>query len=194
MKMLGILSGLLGAGLWAGCDSSSGAGNASAQPETAAVSPKGSVDVGGHPLSSPTTDPGTLTFEAELVKLVNDYRVSRGLSPLADSSEVSDAARAHSQHSVAHRFFAHTSPEGLSPGDRLSENGIAWTSVGENIAAGYATPQAVFEAWLASPSHRENIESDRWTHTGVGYAVDRSPSAEFPHTHLWTQDFLQAPE
>jgi uncharacterized protein YkwD len=94
---------------------------------------------------------------------------------------------------IVHGFFSHTSPEGLSPGDRLTRNGIAWSSVGENIAAGYATPQAVFDAWLASPGHRQNIESEQWTHTGVGYALDRAPSDDFPHTHLWTQAFVQAP-
>jgi uncharacterized protein YkwD len=195
MKTIAILAGLAAAALSAGCDSSSDAGKVSPSEETApASSEKASVDAGGHPLSAPTADPGTLTFETELIRLVNDYRASKGLPALVDSSTLRDSARANSQHMIVHEFFSHTSPEGLSPGDRITQNGIAWTSVGENIAAGYATPQAVFDAWLASPGHRQNIESERWTHTGVGYALDRAPSDDFPHTHLWTQDFVQAPQ
>jgi len=160
---------------------------------SAASSAKPVLDAGGHPLSAPTDDPGTLTFETELTRLVNDFRVSKGLNPLVDSPPMRDVARAHSRHMIVHRFFSHTSPEGLSPGDRLTLDGTAWTSVGEDIAAGYATPQAVFDAWLASPGHRANIESDQWTHTGAGYALDREPSDEFPHAHVWTQDFVRAP-
>jgi uncharacterized protein YkwD len=194
MKTIAILAGLAAGVLSAGCDASPDGGKVSPSEEAAlASSAKASVDAGGHPLSAPTSDPGTLTFEAEVIRLVNDYRASKGLTALVDSSAVRDSARANSQHMIVHGFFSHTSPEGLSLVDRLTENGIAWTSVGENIAAGYATPQAVFNAWLASPGHRQNIESEVWTHTGVGYALDRAPTDDFPHTHLWTQDFVQAP-
>ena len=195
MKTLALLAVLSAGGLSVGCGSPTDPGKVSPSVETAVdASVKASVDAGGHPLSATTDDPGTLTFEAELIRLVNDYRVAKGLNALIDSPALRAAARAHSQHMILHRFFAHASPEGLSPGDRLSMNGIAWTSVGENIAAGYATPQAVFDAWLASPGHRENIESDQWTHTGAGYALDRAPSDDFPHTHLWTQDFVRTPK
>lgn len=194
MRLIASLLGLGAAALLTGCGSPS-------DPEkpllSSGVSTKAgaaalSVDAGGHPLSSPTDDPGTLAFETEVTRLVNDYRVSIGLAPLADSTELRGTARAHSRHMILHRFFSHTSPEGLSPGDRLNANGIGWTTVGENIAADYATPQAVFDAWMASPGHRENIESDQWTHVGTGYALDASPSEEFPHGHVWTQNFLRA--
>lgn len=140
----------------------------------------------GHTLALPTTDPGTLTFEAELLRLANAHRVALGMNALVDSGALRDLARGHSRHMIEHRFFDHLTPEAGAPGDRLSEAGIDWTRVGENIATGYATPQAVFEAWLLSPPHRENLEGDSWTHAGVGYVQDRSPSAEFPQAHYWT--------
>lgn len=140
----------------------------------------------GHTLAQPTSDPGTLTFETELLRLVNAHRVARGLNALVDSSALRGLARGHSRHMIEHRFFDHAAPESWVPGDRLSEAGIDWTRVGENIATGYATPQAVFEAWLLSPSHRENLEGEAWTHAGPGYAQDAAPSAEFPQAHYWT--------
>lgn len=192
MKAFSILLALSGGAVWAGCGSPSdpepGSAAAGASAEKGAAE---AVDGGGHPLSATTDDSGTLMFESELIRRVNDYRVARGLNALVDSPSLRAAARAHSKHMVLHRFFSHASPEGYSPGDRLTLLGIPWTSVGENIAAGYATPQAVFDAWLASPGHRENIESEQWTHAGVGYGLDGAPSEEFPHAHFWTQNFVR---
>lgn len=191
-RFAGVLAAALAAALGVGCGRESD--SAFAADPAGAGSAKSRLDAGGHPLSLPTDDPGTLAFEGELTHLVNQHRASIGLAPLADAPELRGAARAHSSHMITHRFFAHASPEGLSPGDRLTLNGIEWSGVGENIAAGYATPQAVFDAWMASPAHRENIESDRWTRTGAGYALDRAPSDEFPHAHLWTQTFTGGAE
>jgi uncharacterized protein YkwD len=187
----GILAALIAGAALVGCGSDSDAAPVSVAVESSAGSAKTSVDAGGHPLSSATDDVGTMAFETELLRLVNEYRVSRGLAPLTDSGALRAAARAHSQHMALHGFFSHTSPEGLSPAERLTLVDIPWTSVGENIAAGYTTPQAVFDAWLASPGHRQNIESEAWTHAGVGYALDGSPTEESPHVHYWTQNFIR---
>lgn len=149
------------------------------------------LDNGGHPLLVPNSDPGVTVFESELLRLVNDYRLVLGLSPLIPSPRLGDAARAHSQHMIEHRFFSHSSPEGLTPGERLALASVVWSAVGENIASAYSTPQAVFEAWMASPKHRKNIESDLYTHAGVGYAQDPAPTAEFPDMHYWAMVFLK---
>ena len=50
---------------------------------------------------------------------------------------------------------------------------------------------AVFDAWMASPTHRARIEDERFTHTGVGYALDAHPSAEFADVHYWAMAFLK---
>ncbi len=145
----------------------------------------------GHTLLLPNDDPGVATFESELLRLVNDYRLSRGLSPLLDSSRLGNAARAHARHMIDHRFFAHATPEGFSPEERLSLAGVDWTSVGENIAEGYSTPQEVFDRWMGSPEHRANIESTRFTYASVGYALDPAPTAEWPQVHFWSMAFFR---
>ena len=149
------------------------------------------LDGNGHPLLLPNTDPGVAVFESELLRLVNDYRLVVGLSPLIPSTRLGDAARAHARHMIQHRFFSHASPEGLTPAERLALANVDWTAVGENIASGYSTPQAVFEAWMASPKHRANIESDRFTHAGAGYSLDGGPTGEFPDAHYWAMAFLR---
>jgi len=188
MRLLGAILATLTA---IGCGAESSESSSASPERDAAAALRTTTDDGGHPLSSLTEDPGTLAFESEVLRLVNDHRVSKGLSALTDSPALRATARAHSQHMAMHPFFGHASPEGLSAGDRLGLNGIAWGSVGENIAAGYETPQAAFDAWMGSPEHRTNIESIQWTHAGAGYALDGAPSEEFPHGHFWTLDFVR---
>ena len=155
------------------------------------ASDKPLLDENGHPLLVPNTDPGVAVFESELLRLVNDYRLVLGLAPLIPSARLSDAARAHSRHMIDHRFFSHESPEGFSPAVRLTLANVGWNAVGENIASGFSTPQAVFEAWMASPEHRANIESPRFTHAGAGYALDAAPTGDFPDVHYWAMAFLR---
>ena len=139
---------------------------------------------------SPAAEKTGVPAEHELLALVNAHRVALGLNALIGSEEVADAARAHSERMIEERFFGHRSPDGWTPGERLAAAGVAWDRAGENIAAGYDTPEAVFNAWIESPSHRDAIESDGWTHAGVGYAIDVEPTDAHPHVHYWTQDFV----
>jgi uncharacterized protein YkwD len=181
-----LLGGLLLAGMTA-CDAGGGA-SSGIDPSAPSVA---LADVDGHPLLLPNTDPGVTVFETELLRLVNDHRLLMGLSPLIPSTRLGDAARAHCRNMIDRRFFAHLSPEGLTPAERLTLADVDWTSVGENIAAGYSTPQAVFDAWLASPEHRANMESDAFTYAGVGYAQDANPTPDFPEVYFWAMAFLR---
>ena len=172
----------------AACDAG---GGAEGLDSAGAAADKSLVYDNGHPLSLPNSDPGVAVFESELLRLVNDHRLAKGLAALLPSTRLGDAARAHARHMIDHRFFAHAAPEGLTPGERLALANVDWSSVGENIASGYSTPQAVFEAWLASPDHRANIESDRFSYVGSGYALDAAPTDDFPQVHYWAMAFLR---
>ena len=59
--------------------------------------------------------------------------------------------------------------------------GITYRTAGENIAMGYATPQAVVNGWMNSPGHRANILNASFTRIGVGYVADGNH---------WTQMFI----
>src|SRR6187402_917194 len=115
--------------------------------------PGGAAPVGevsysnGHPVALSTTDEGILAVESELFRLTNEHRGSIGLPALAEDPQTRNVARAQSAHMVVHDFFSHTNPEGEGPGDRLSRAGVRWRSYGENIAAGYPSAAAAFQAW-----------------------------------------------
>jgi uncharacterized protein YkwD len=194
MRRLLIGIALATTGVLAACDAGTSSGTvvATAGIDASDVfSDKPILDANGHPILIPNTDPGVEYFETELLRLVNDYRLSRGLSALTPSPRLGDAARAHARHMIQHRFISHFSPEGLEPTDRLDQASIAWDIAAENVGSAYSTPQSMFEAWLRSPTHRANIDSDRFTYAGVGYALDGEPTNAFPEVHYWAMIFLR---
>ena len=43
------------------------------------------------------------------------------------------------------------------PADRIQAQGYSYSTWGENIAAGYASPESVVDGWMNSEGHRANI-------------------------------------
>jgi uncharacterized protein YkwD len=116
----------------------------------------------------PANEVPTEADVAGFVDLINTQRQSRGLAPLAWDPAAADVALAHSSDMATRGFFSHVNPDGASPFDRMSAAGIEYIRAGENIAFGFTSAQSVFEAWMASPGHRGNIENAAYTHHGVG--------------------------
>jgi len=106
---------------------------------------------------------GLFEQEAELVALANDARAKQGLAPLAVLDELTEGARAWSASMLRTNVLVHdnlTIPAGCN-------------GTGENIANGSASVNAaqdMFQRWMQSPGHRENILRPQFTHIGVGFA------------------------
>ena len=119
---------------------------------------------------------GNESFEQEVIRLVNEERISRGITPLAYSGSLTAAARAHNEDMISNDFFSHTGSDGSSPAQRACANGFLpypWGAcyVGENIAAGYLTPTDVMTAWMNSTGHRDNILNPAYREIGVGHNI-----------------------
>ncbi len=150
------------------------------------AAPKPSTSVTPEPSASPasTSNSGSAdneSFEQQVLALVNEQRAEIGLSPLTLSTELSNVARAKSQDMSDNNYFSHTSPSYGSPFEMLKAFGISYRTAGENIAMGYATPQAVMNAWMNSAGHRANILNASFTQIGIGYVADGN---------YWTQEFI----
>ncbi len=116
-------------------------------------------------------------FEASLLARANAHR-ARGAScgakgrfgpagPLGWNDALQAAALGHSQDMVARDFFSHTSSSGNTLPKRAETAGYAWRALGENIAAGPRTVEAVVDGWMASPGHCANIMNATFTEMGV---------------------------
>lgn len=135
----------------------------------------------GDVLNIPLTDSSVLSYEKEVVRLVNEIRVKNGLKELTHDWQLSRVARIKSQDMRDGGYFSHTSPTYGSPFQMMKSFGITYRSAGENIARGQQTPQAVVNAWMNSSGHRANILNSSFTHIGVGYVSNGK---------YWTQMFI----
>lgn len=135
----------------------------------------------GDIITIPAVDSAVTDYEQEVIRLVNEIRAENGLKALTYDWELSRVARYKSQDMKDNGYFSHTSPIYGSPFQMIRSFGISFRSAGENIARGYATPQAVVNGWMNSSGHRANILSASFTHIGVGYV---------PSGNYWTQMFI----
>ncbi|MDH7489356.1 MAG: CAP domain-containing protein [Anaerolineae bacterium] len=134
-------------------------------------------------------DASAATFAERVIELTNQERAKVGLPPLISDPALNAAALGHSRDMAEHDFFSHTGSDGSSAYSRILAAGYSpiWTC-GENIAAGYSSPEEVVAAWMNSAGHRANILSPYYHHIGVGYVYDAGNTFG-PYYHYWTQDF-----
>jgi uncharacterized YkwD family protein len=120
----------------------------------------------------PPVTPGYATnaFEQKVVQLVNIERQKVGHDPLANNLLLGKGARAKAVNMRDKGYFGHTSPTYGSPFKMMSTFGVKYSRAGENIAAGYKTPESVVAGWMKSAGHRANILSTRYGKIGIGYA------------------------
>lgn len=92
----------------------------------------------------------------EVLRLVNDQRAAVGLPKLTYRSDLQKAADIRAREIV--KSFSHTRPNGTSFDTVFKEIGVTnYKNLGENIATGYNSPEAVMNGWMNSEGHRANI-------------------------------------
>jgi hypothetical protein len=64
-------------------------------------------------------------------------------------------------------YFAHISPEGITPWQWFSDSGYSFVYAGENLAINFTESVDVESAWIASPSHHANLISEKFDETGI---------------------------
>jgi hypothetical protein len=105
----------------------------------------------------------------QLLQGTNAQRQAAGLSPLTLNSKLSDAAARKASDMIAKNYWAHNSPTGSTPWDFILGAGYRYVVAGENLAKNYTNSQGVVDAWMASPTHRDNIVKPGYKE--VGFAV-----------------------
>ncbi|MGI8911147.1 MAG: CAP domain-containing protein [Rubrobacteraceae bacterium] len=138
--------------------------------------------------------------EKKSLDLHNAKRKAKDLKPFCVNTLLTEAARDHARDMIDRDYFAHDSPEGETPSDRLERadyitREFSYWTVGENIAWGsgeLGAPDNIFEAWMDSDGHRHNILDEDFRQIGIGmsqgdfetrdgnvYAGSRMYAAEF---------------
>lgn len=113
----------------------------------------------------------TVTAE-ELVSLTNQERQSQGLNLLTVNPILNQAAQAKAADMIAHNYWSHTSPSGLTPWTFFKNVHYRYLYAGENLARDFLDAQSVVTAWMNSPTHRDNLLSSRYREIGIAVVQD----------------------
>jgi uncharacterized protein YkwD len=125
----------------------------------------------------------TDTFDQQILDLVNQERAKVGADSLKINEQLDQAADLHTQDQANMNTMSHNGSNGSTMGERIQNAGYQYSTVGENVAAGYLDAEAVVAAWMGSDGHRANILNDSFEELGVGYGVSDDG------TTYWTQNF-----
>src|SRR3989344_245548 len=117
-------------------------------------------------LTPATADLSTITVN-RIVQLTNAERKQEGLSELSINSKLAQAAQLKGEDMLAHDYFAHISPTGVTPWFWMAKTGYAYEVAGENLAIDFTEAEDVVAAWMASPSHHDNMLRADYLETGV---------------------------
>ena len=98
---------------------------------------------------------------------------------------LTQAAAGHALDMAMKNYFSHTSADGRTLADRINATGYTWSALGENIAAGYPSVNAVVDGWMASDGHCANLMSPNFRDIGFACVAGTSTSA---YRTYWTLD------
>lgn len=125
--------------------------------------------------------------ELDLLSQINSFRAARGLPTVVASDTLTSAAKWMATNMATYNYFSHTSLDGRSPFQRMSDAGypVSSTWTGEDLAAGYTSAAAVLNGWINSPAHLAVLTNAAYHAVGIGNAYSASSS----YGWYWDADF-----
>lgn len=104
----------------------------------------------------------------EIIRLTNEKRSTAGLSTLTLNTTLSSAAYTKGRDMVDRDYWAHVAPDGTAPWKFFTDSGYRYRYAGENLARDFTNPSSTVDAWMNSPTHRENILNPKYKEIGIG--------------------------
>jgi len=104
--------------------------------------------------------------ETDIIALTNIEREKFNLPALYENELLTKAAYLKAQAILQQQFFSHTL------GDKtfsawVKEQNYRYEVVGENLAIHFKDSEPLFNAWIASPTHKQNILNEGYKEIGV---------------------------
>lgn len=121
------------------------------------------------------------TEEQNFVKIVNEYRKTKGAGALKVSPNLNRAAAWMSRDMAAKENMDHTDSLGRDPGERMEACGYSDRG-GENIAYGYANAAGTLKQWQSDEPHDAALKGSSYKVLGI--ARTKSASGDW----YWTYD------
>lgn len=105
--------------------------------------------------------------QEKIIELTNKEREKYGLKPLSGNMALSKAAQMKAGNMFEENYWAHFAPSGKTPWDFILGSGYKFTFAGENLAKNFYNPEEVVAAWMASPTHKDNLLNPKYHDIGI---------------------------
>lgn len=109
--------------------------------------------------------------EDEFLNILNQERTMLGKQNLSDNLQLQEAGFLHSKDMIDNDYFSHTSLDGRTFTQRITNAGyLNYIALGENIAYHSGNPNAsiLFDMWKGSSGHYSNMISSSFSEMGLG--------------------------
>lgn len=110
---------------------------------------------------------------AVIINDTNEERQAGSIVTLHRNAVLDRAAQMKAEDMAEKGYFAHFSPEGVSPWHWFEEADYGFVHAGENLAIHFTDSGEVVDAWMDSPTHRANILNKDFREIGIGVAEGR---------------------
>jgi uncharacterized protein YkwD len=144
-----------------------------------------SVATAGTGNATTVSDYCATSVDQEFLTLINRYRAQHGLSALAMSQTLGAAAEHHALDMAKTGTLAHTLSDGTDWLQNIINHGYPYGYRSENIAWGYGSAQAVFDAWKASSTHNSTMLNGGFGAIGISRVYD----ANTRYGYYWVTTF-----
>ncbi len=105
----------------------------------------------------------------QLLDFTNQKRKESGLGPLVINPKLEQAAKLKSADMILRNYWAHNGPDGTTPWVFVKKADYEYVYAGENLARGFYNAKDVVDAWMASPTHRDNMLSPNYH--DIGFSI-----------------------
>ncbi len=140
----------------------------------------------GSAVKAPPAEAGTVDDEQLFVQLINQVRADVGLPALSVHPELTSGARSWAAAMSSNDQLAHAP-------DMTVGVTAPWTVLGENVGVhGIHDPNQLFQAFVASPAHYQNLVDPRFQYVGVG-VIHASATGKLWTTHRFMAADIPAP-
>ncbi|MDD3480857.1 MAG: CAP domain-containing protein [Patescibacteria group bacterium] len=109
----------------------------------------------------------TEALRNNVIVLSNMERQKNGVSALFVNDALNEAAEEKLNDMFDNNYWDHVGPAGETAWDFIAGTGYRYEVAGENLARGFESPEKVVNAWMSSPTHRENILNARFQEIGL---------------------------
>ncbi|NOY56601.1 MAG: CAP domain-containing protein, partial [Actinobacteria bacterium] len=132
-------------------------------------------------VASPALADATSDAEACFLSKINAARTATGAQTLQRDASLAGYARIHSQAMADDGSIYHSTTGDLAP--YLPSDWVMW---GENVGVG-GTCAILFDAFMASPLHKENLLNPVFQYAGIGVYIDVDGTLWTTHIFLQRQ-------